>query len=60
MIIENDTVYKLEEQLLEYFENDTILNPILPIPIEPSEIIEISDRALGLTEVLVIRQEAIL
>ena len=60
MIIENDTVYKLEEQLLEYFENDTILNPIPPIPIEPSEIIEISDRALGLIEVLAIRQEAFL
>ncbi|WP_425636524.1 hypothetical protein ACPUEN_14020 [Algoriphagus yeomjeoni] len=41
MIIENDTVYKLGEQLLEYFENDSILNPIPPMPIEPSEIIEV-------------------
>ncbi|WP_339759283.1 hypothetical protein [Algoriphagus aquimarinus] len=41
MISENDTVYKLGEQLLEYFENDSILNPIPPMPIEPSEIIEL-------------------
>ena len=40
MSIENDTVYQLDEQLLKYFENDTILNPIPPMPTEPSEVIE--------------------
>ncbi len=41
MITENDTIYKLEEQLLEYFENDTILNPVPPFPTEPLEEIEV-------------------
>ena len=41
MVCEGDTVYQLDEQLLEYFENDTILNPIPPMPSEPSEIIEV-------------------
>ncbi|MFC5623976.1 hypothetical protein [Algoriphagus winogradskyi] len=44
MTIENDTVYKLGEQLLEYFENDSILNSIPPMPIEPSEIIEVFEQ----------------
>lgn len=44
MITENDTVYKLGEQLLEYFENDSILNPIPPMPIEPSEVIEVFEQ----------------
>jgi len=44
MITGKDTVYTLKELLLEYFEDDTILNPIPPIPIEPSEIIEVFEQ----------------
>ncbi|MDR7128044.1 hypothetical protein J2X69_000372 [Algoriphagus sp. 4150] len=46
LISGNDTVYTLDEQLLAFFENDTILNPISPMPIEGPEVIEIPEKII--------------